>query len=653
MDERSRLTPAVAAAIFLLAAVGVVLAWWGWKQGAYFGPVFYPGAIGIFCLLGLFLLIVPFGARLDGPARLAACALGLFALWTLVSVFWTPVPAAAVEYGERVFVYTAFFLLGIWATRSLGGRMQAALLPVAVAGALVGIATTIAIGTRTDVTWLLHEDATLRFPIGYRNANAAFFLICLWALLGLASPRERHWGLRALAIACGSIVVDLAFLSQSRGSIPAFILALVVFIALSARRLRAVTMVALALIPAISAAPAILAVYRYGHDTPGVVGPLHHAALWVGLSALISLVLAAVALGVVDPRLRLGDARTRLLSVAAGVSAALLVVVGAGVYVARHGGPVDFVEGRIHQFDQVGYPNLHGQGVRFGVNVGSNRHDFWRVSVDEGLAHPVLGGGAGSFQFAYLLHKRSDESPRDPHSLEALAFGELGFPGLILIILFVVACAMAIWRSRRRGPPQAVVLVAAAAAGGTQWFVHTSYDWFWQYPAIAVVGIFMLGIASAPGLARREQGDGLRLSVRRVAALATVLLALAAVPLFFADAYLRRGEGEAGTDNAAAAADYKHAAALNPLSDEALIDKGVVEARVGDKALAVQTLHEASGRVPDDYVPYYLLAEILGESNPTAAAAAAAEARSLNPRGPEVVALQRRLAAARKKALKG
>src|SRR6185503_12947785 len=165
MDERSRLTPAAATAIFLLAAAGVVLVWWGWKQGAYFGPVFYPGAIGIFCLVGLYLLIVPLEARFDGPARVAFLALAALALWTLVSVFWSPIPGAAVEYGERVFLYAAFFLLA-----------------PAVAGALLGIATTIAIGTRTDVTWLLHEDATLRFPIGYRNANAAFFLICFWAL---------------------------------------------------------------------------------------------------------------------------------------------------------------------------------------------------------------------------------------------------------------------------------------------------------------------------------------------------------------------------------------------------------------------------------------------------------------------------------------
>jgi O-Antigen ligase len=641
---------AAAAAAFFLVILTILFGWWAWKQGAYFGPVFYPGAIGLFLVLALYLLIVPCPLRIDGGARLALLALTGLAAWTLLSIFWTPVPAAAVEYSERAFAYAAVLFVAIWATRMLGPRMWAGLGPIAVAGAVVGVVTTIAIGTRTDVTWLLHEDGTLRFPIGYRNANAAFFLISMWALVGLAASGRGRWAVRALGLAAATVVVDLAILSQSRGSIPAFAIAFLVYLAVSPRRLRATAFLALAILPAAPAMPKMLDVYRYGHADPGIVGPLHHAALAVALSGLLSLVVAAIALGAVEPRLRLGPARVRALSWGTGIAALIVIVVGAGVYLGRHGGPVKFVEERIDQFEQVGYPNLHGQGVRFGVNVGSNRHDFWRVSADEGLAHPLLGGGAGSFQLAYLLHKRSDESPRDPHSIEALAFSELGFPGLLLVIVFVVGGCLAVYRSRRRGPPGTAVLVAAGAAGATQWFVHTSYDWFWQYPAIAVAGVFMLGVACAPGVTTVE--EGLPRPLRWTAVAWAALLALVAVPLLLSDAYTKRAEDEPGRDAAGAVTDYKRAAELNPLSDRALIGKAVVEARVGDDALAVQTLHEASGRVPDDYVPYYLLAEVLAQSKPGAARAAAAKARSLNPRGPEVIVLQRRLAKAHEKGLR-
>jgi hypothetical protein len=636
------LSPAAGAAAFFLVILTILFGWWAWKQGAYFGPVFYPGAIGLFLVLALYLLIVPCPLRIDGGARIALLALTGLAAWTLLSIFWSPVPAAAVEYSERAFAYAAVLFVAIWATRMLGPNMWAGLAPVAIAGAVVGVATTIAIGTRTDVTWLLHEDGTLRFPIGYRNANAAFFLISMWALVGLAASGRGRWAVRALAMAMATVLVDLAILSQSRGSIPAFAIAFLIYLAISPRRLRATIYVVLALLPAAPAMPKMLDVYRYGVADPGIVGPLHHAAVAVALSGLLSLVVAAVAIGAVEPRLRIGEGRVRAISWATGIAALVVVLVGAGVYTGRHGGPVNFVEERIDQFDQVGYPNLHGQGVRFGVNVGSNRHDFWRVSVDEGLAHPLLGGGAGSFQLAYLLHKRSDESPRDPHSIEALAFSELGFPGILLLLAFVVGGCMAVYRSRRRGPPGSAVLVAAGAAGAAQWFVHTSYDWFWQYPAIAVAGVFMLGVACAPGLTAAE--EGLRRPVRWTAAGWVALLALAAVPLFFADAYTKRAEDEAGSDAAGAVTDYKRAAELNPLSDRALIGKAVVEARVGDETLALRTLGEASDRVPDDFVPYYLAAEIQAESNPAVARAAAAKARSLNPRGPEVIVLQHRLA---------
>jgi hypothetical protein len=644
---RRSLSPSAATAVFVLVVLAFIFGWWAWKQGAYFGPVFYPGAIGLFLVLALYLLIVPCPLRIEGGARIALLALTALAAWTLISILWTPTRAAAVGYSERAFAYAAVLFVAMWATRMLGPNMWAAVAPIALAGAVVGVATTIAIGTRTDVTWLLHEDGTLRFPIGYRNANAAFFLIAMWALIGLAGAGRGRWAARALGLAAATVVVDLVILSQSRGSIPAFLIAFLVYLAVSRRRLRATAFVVLAILPAAPALPAMLDVYRYGKADPGIVGPLHHAALAVTLSGLLSLVVGAIALGLVEPRLRIGAARVRALSWGTGIAAAAVIVIGAGVYLGGHGGPITFLNQKIEQFDAVGYPNLQGQGVRFGVNVGSNRHDFWRVSADEGLAHPLLGGGAGSFQFAYLLHKRSDENPRDPHSIEALAFGELGFPGLALLVLFVVGGCLAVWRSRRRGPPGTAVLVAAGAAGATQWFVHTSYDWFWQYPAIAVAGVFMLGVACAPGLEKAE--EGLPRPVRWTAALWAVVLALAAVPLFLSDAYTKSGEGKASSDAAGAVADDKRAAELNPFTDQPLIEKAVVEAGVGDDSLALQTLHEASGRVPDDYVPYYLLGEVLAESKPAAARVAAAKARSLNPRGPEVIELQRILAKDRKR----
>ncbi|HWB69311.1 MAG TPA: hypothetical protein VG518_04990, partial [Solirubrobacterales bacterium] len=299
--------PQTRIAALLLAAMSALLIWWGWKQGAYFDSVFYPGALFVYLFLALLLMLVPFKAHLRGPARVAFFALLALALWMALSALWSPIPAAAVRYAQHGLLYLAVFAIGLWATNLLGPRMPAAMTPLAIAGAAIGIATVVVLATGTDVTWYLHEDATLRFPIGYRNANAAFFLICLWPLLSLVVESNWRWGVRALLIGTGTVLFELTFLAQSRGSVPAAALALLVFLALSRDRLRASALLALIVLPALPALPTLLEVYRHGSADPAVVPLLRDAARAIGLTAALSVVLAALALGSVSPRLRLSE----------------------------------------------------------------------------------------------------------------------------------------------------------------------------------------------------------------------------------------------------------------------------------------------------------------------------------------------------------
>ena len=628
-------------AIPLLIASLVLFGWWGWKQGAYFGPVFYPGAIAIFLLVGLALLLVPLPGRLDVYARVALGAAAGLAAWTLLSILWTPTPAGALADAERVFAYAVLFALGLWTTRLLAEQMTAALLPVAIAGALVGVATVIAIGTGSDFNWYLHSDATLRFPIGYRNANAAFFLTCLWPLIGLAAHNDWRWQLRAPMVAAATLLLELAVIAQSRGSLPAAAIALLAILILSPHRLRTAVLVGLAAIPALPALPVLLDVYRHGAANPGVVPLLHDAARAIALSTIGSLLLASLALGLAYPRLRLGPTRVRAISWVAAAVATLVVIAGGAAFVAKHGGPIGFVDQRVKEFGKVGYPDLRSQGIRYGANVGSNRHDFWRVGLDEAVDRPLLGGGAGSFQIDYLEHRRSDESPRDPHSLIVRVASELGLPGLILLAAFVVGCLGAAIRARRGGRV-AAALVAAALAGGVQWFVQGSYDWFWQYPGVSAPAFYLLGVAAGPALGGRRLGRTPR-PARWALAAALVVLALIAVPLFVSDRYAQRGVAEAATDPAAALGDLGRAADLNPYSDLPLIERGAVAAGRGERALAVRSFRDAIERVPDNYASHWFLARELLRSDPAAARRALAPALELNPHGPEVLALKRRL----------
>jgi hypothetical protein len=430
-------------------------------------------------------------------------------------------------------------------------------------------------------------------------------------------------------------LVELTILCQSRGSMPAVALAGVAFLLVSRNRLRTAICIALAAVPAALAAPVLLDVYGHGHADPAVVPLLRDAARAIAATCLASLLLAAVCFGAVEPRLRVGERTSAAIGRVAAIGTILVAVVFAAGFVARHGGPIEFADQRVREFNTVGYPDLRSQGIRYGANIGSNRRDFWRAAADEGSARPLAGGGAGSFEVAYLRRRdpRSDDSPEDPHSLEALMFSELGFPGLALACVFLTCCALAALRSRKLGPAAATV-AAGAIGAGAQWLTQASYDWIWNYPGVTAPVMFLLGAAAAPALL--DPGAAPRRALRRGGAALLVLLALLAVPLTFSARYLQRAYGETADSPRQAAADLDRAADLNPLDADPLLVKASVELRLGEREAALADLRATLEREPDNFEANLLLARLLAETDPAAAREALREARELNPHSPEL-----------------
>ncbi len=636
-----------AADLFGVGAVGFAIAaivttifiWWAWKDGAYFGIVFFPGALIVYALLIVLLIGAPFAARLDGPARVALLAICALAAWTLLSILWSDSRQGAVQDGERAMLYAAVFALGLWACR-LGDRgRRLPLAALAVSGAAIGIVVTLTLAAGTNVADYFHDDATLRFPIGYRNAEAAFLLICLWPTISLAAEGRLAWQLRALLVGSATILLELVVLAQSRGSLPAAAIALLVFIVLSPHRLRVAVYLALATLPILPAMPALLDVFQHGHYA-GLEPFMRDAARAIAFTALASVVLAGICIRGVGSRLDLGRERELLISRVLAVIAIAAVGAGTAVFVSRHGGPIDFLDQRVSEFGEVGYPNLSNQGTRFGANIGSNRHDFWRVAWDEAIDHPIAGGGAGSWQFDYLKQRRSGESPKDPHSAEMLFVSELGFVGLLLFAAFAVAAVLAGLRSWRSGS-SAAMLAAGSLAAGAYLLVHASYDWFWHYPAVTAPVIFLLGAAAAPAL--REAAGGLGAWQRWVAVGAVGFASLLAVPLFLSERYANQAYDSYPQHPATALSDLDRAADLNPYDPQPLYANGVIEAAGGRHAEAAASFREAIEREPVNYAGHYFLARELAGSDPPRARAEVSEAMRLNPFDLKSRALARRL----------
>jgi O-Antigen ligase/Tetratricopeptide repeat len=316
------------------------------------------------------------------------------------------------------------------------------------------------------------------------------------------------------------------------------------------------------------------------------------------------------------------------LSKITAVAALVVVVVGGAIFVERRGGPIDFLDQRISEFERGGNPNLQGQGARFGVNVGTNRGDFWRVSLDQGEDHPLGGGGAGSFAGAYLQERDSSEAPNDPHSVEMLMFSELGIVGLGLFGTFVVGSALGGFRTWRLGA-SAAALAAGSLSSAAYWLAHSSYDWFWHYPAITAPAMFLLGAAAAPTLLDPSAGPAWR--ARRVSAALAGLAIVVALPLFLSQRYADRAYDEYPGDPEAALSNLDRAADLNPFDPQPVLGRGAIESDLGNDEEAISAFREAVDRAPDSYAGHFFLARALAETDRPAAREEAEEALRLNP----------------------
>ena len=85
----------------------------------------------------------------------------------------------------------------------------------------------------------------------------------------------------------------------------------------------------------------------------------------------------------------------------------------------------------------------------------------WKASGRMAFDHPLTGVGAGQFPAMYGRHYRDDGAGKwlTAHSMYFLILGELGFPGIVTLLVLVLGSPMALLSLRRRvlaathGPP--------------------------------------------------------------------------------------------------------------------------------------------------------------------------------------------------------
>lgn len=628
------------AALATLLLLTAIWTWWAIKQGAYFGVVLYPGMLLLCAALIPLLWAAPWRAdlRLSRPTVLAMCGIFGLAAWSALSALWSPSPDVAIADAQRIAVYGIAFVFGLWLCNLLGPRMHLALAPLAIAGAIAGLVTLLTLSFGNDVVSYLEGDGTLQYPLGYRNANAAFFAIAAWPALALAQTATMRWWSRAAALGAATLCIELALLSQSRGFLLGAGAAIVAYLVFTPRRTRALVWLAVAVVPALVVLPALSDIYAAANHASleTALTELPDAARAALGGAVLATIAAAVAIriegGLHPPRERVE--RSDKIVGRGLIAVAVIGVVG---FIVSTGDPVDWVGQKVDQFQNEGTPDLSTDSSRFSFNTGSERIDLWRIALDDAVSNPILGDGGGGYQYSYLEDRDvGAQNVRDAHSVELETLSELGVPGLALLILALAGAVTGVLRARSLGPA-AAALSAAALSAFAYWLVHSSIDWFWAYPAVTAPVFALLGSACAPSLLAPQRPDH---RARRRIAIVAVVVGLTAIPPFLAERYTSDAFAIWQTDLDRAYTDLDRAHQLNPLAEEPLMAEGAIAREAGDGPRAISAFEEAASMREEEWAAHYFLAELYQRSDPARSQQELATATALNPLSDRIAALR-------------
>jgi len=616
---RRAFEPPFAVGALAVAVFGVWIA----KDAGYAPLTWYSGGLFLVALAAVALLTSS-RAALSTPAAIALALLGAYAAWSTLSIAWSGDRGIAWDGANRTllyFVVFALFVLLPWRRESV---------PVLLAGLSV---VTLGIGL-ADLARASSDPAPFfsygRFaaPAGYANAACAAFIFAFWPLAYMAARREPPAVVRGVLLGLATALVELAVLTQSRGSLFAVPVATICYLLIVPRRLRAALALVVVAGGTLVARNRLLEVFDPVRLGQADAGHAIRSAL-----AVIALTVAGVAVvwtgvALVDRRLELAPQLVR-----AANFAALVLVLAAAAVGAYALSTIDL--GAKWRNFKAGYPE-QATGSHFSLGLGSNRYDFWRVAAREFRDHPLEGVGVDNFADDYLRERRSGEEPLYPHSLALRVPAQTGIVGTFLFAGFVVAAALAV----ARGSGFTDGAARAGVAAAVYFALHGSGDWLWEFPGLAAPAFAWLGLAASRPVAAQ------RSAVFRIGvAVGAALVAASFLFPWLAELESRRALQLWMRDPAAAYHDLARARSLNPLSAQPDVLAGAIASRRNDIRRMAASFAGAAGRTPDDWYAHFELAlayDALGKRR--LALAELAEARRLNPREAEIPIVARAVA---------
>ena len=612
----------------ILAALGLALGLSQAVHGFYDESVWAPIALGALVLL----LAVAIGAPRRIPLSAVLPLLGL-AAWSLISSSWGDSTDSAWAGGNRWLLYAVALALLL---RLLAGtRRRAEVLLTAAAGGVLLMAAWMLLQMLRHHGVSLFLGNRLNDPLGYVNGEAGYLLAGVWPCCALA---ERRWPAPLAGVGIAGIValVGLGAMTQSRSwEIGLAVSTSLVALALPGRRRR----IAILLMAGLAIFAIHLPLARVGNTTVPTDAAVHRAAVAIVLAALISGVVWALLVWLLERAAPAGSAQRGRIKQAATVALVTLAAL-AGAIVVVNAGRI----GHTVRSDYDAFVHLAPGGTSSRLLSGAgNRYDYWRVAWREFRSEPLHGVGAGNYAPGYYRLRRTTESITQPHSLELQTLAELGIVGALLLAAFLAAVAWAAFKAARLATLDRGYRFVAVAGTGlfVGWLVQTSADWEHLIPGLTLIA---LGAVAALQAVAEEVPTPLapraRVAVAAVAAALAVAGAILIVPriltqdaLSSARSALRAGDARGAISDATRALQYDGS------SVDARVLRAAGFARLDAFTLARADLHRALAEEPQNWVTWALLGDLLTRRGERAAARAAyRHALQLNPLETDLVA---------------
>lgn len=577
------------------------------------------------------------------PAYVGAGLILSVAALSLFSSLWSGSVERSFNEAARVLVYLGFFLsaLLIAQTDKLRQRFAEGL---AISIAIVAV---LGLGSRLLPDLISVSDPSsggprLRYPLGYWNANGALFgfgvALLLWLRLNGSWKVLRQGALAFLPV----LFLGLYF-TYSRGGLLAAAVAVAVFLAISNDRLIHAVNLCLALL---ATAPAVLATQdrRALADNLGSAEAVDDGifVLAVLVAGILALFFASWALG------RFAKGRPHLVNRSLAVSRhpRMLAILATCLGIFALGAAFTLGE---RAWDQFSSPDLQfpeRPEEHFAEFSGAGRHDFWRVALEGFEAAPILGTGAGTYEFTWRKDRNIDIPVRDAHSVFLEPLSELGIVGAALVIAMIAALlivGVASWRREiRQAQERTAVLLAVMAA----FVISAGFDWFWEMPALGAVFFLSAGVVTSSRCSQlsqfRKVEDSAYDEGRRYGfaisgvALGWIAIAMLAGPLVM-KYELNRSQEAASEGRIASAIDHALTArSLQPWAASPYIQLGGLAELESAYGIALAHYDEARKREKENWQIWYLSGRAAAAAGDTESAERfMRQAQELNPRAPE------------------